>query len=148
MFKKILVATDGSDIDQRAVTLSVEFAASINAELVFAFVAFPYTVVGSQFPVPSGTLPTHAEHEKSNREQAHRIFRLAEQIAKAASVQFKTVTLNNAQPWRGLLQIASSESCELICMASHGRGGLSALLLGSETQKVLTHSHLPVLVVR
>jgi len=146
MFKKILVATDGSDVDQRAVTLAVKFAASTGAQVVFAFVAFPYTVL--QFPIPTGTLPTHAEHEKANREQAQRIFSLAEQIAKAASVQFRTVTLDNAQPWRGLLQIASSESCELICMASHGRGGLSAVLLGSETQKVLTHSHLPVLVVR
>ena len=71
--------------------------------------------------------------------------------AMAADIKlpdYQTVTLDNAQPWRGLLQIASSENCDLICMASHGRGGLSALLLGSETQKVLTHSHLPVMVVR
>jgi len=148
MFKKILVATDGSDIDQRAVGLAVEFAASTGAEVVFGFVGFPYTVISSHIPIPSGALPTHAEHENANRMQAQRIFNHAEHVAKAAHVPFQSITLDNAQPWRGLLQIASAENCDLICMASHGRGGLSALLLGSETQKVLTHSHLPVLVVR
>jgi nucleotide-binding universal stress UspA family protein len=148
MFKKILVATDGSDIDQRAVSLAVEFAAAIGASIVFAFVAFPYTVASLHYPLPSSALPTHAAHEKANREQAQRIFSVAEIVAKTAKVQFQTATVEHEQPWRGLLQIASTQGCDLICMASHGRGGLSALLLGSETQKVLTHSHLPVLVVR
>ena len=148
MFKKILVATDGSDIDQRAVTLAVNFAATIGATVVFAFVAVPYTLTSLHYPLPSSAIPTHQEHEKANRDQANRIFSVAEACAKKAGVQFQTATVEHEQPWRGLLQIASIEGCDLICMASHGRGGLSALLLGSETQKVLTHSHLPVLVVR
>ncbi len=148
MFKKILVATDGSDMGNRAVTTAVEFAATVKASIVFAFVTFPYTMSSVHFPLPSGALPTHAEHEKANIEGAQRIFGPVTGIAKQANVPFQTVTLEHTQPWRGLLQIAQSQGCDLICMASHGRAGLSALILGSETQKVLTHSHIPVLVVR
>jgi nucleotide-binding universal stress UspA family protein len=148
MFKKILVATDGSDMGSRAITISVEFAATVKASVVFAFVTFPYTVSSIHYPLPSGTLPTHAEHEKANLERAQHIFRVANVVAKKANVPFQTVTVEHAQPWRGLLQAAQAQGCDLICMASHGRSGLSALLLGSETQKVLTHATMPVLVVR
>jgi nucleotide-binding universal stress UspA family protein len=148
MFKKILVASDGSDMSQRAIVVATQFAATIQAKLVFAFVSAPYTVTNSHYPLPSALVPTHAEHEQGNRDRAQRVFSLARTHANAAKVAFDTETVECAQAWRGLLQIASAQQCDLICMASHGRGGFSALLLGSETQKVLTHSHLPVLVVR
>jgi nucleotide-binding universal stress UspA family protein len=141
VFKKILVASDGSDMSQRAITVATGLAAVTRAELVFAFVSAPYTVTSVHYPLPSNLLPTHAEHEQGNRDRA-------EIHANAANLRFETATVESAQAWRGLLQMADTHHCDLICMASHGRGGLSALLLGSETQKVLTHSHLPVLIVR
>jgi nucleotide-binding universal stress UspA family protein len=148
MFKKILVASDGSDMSQRAITVATGLAVATSAELVFAFVSAPYTVTSVHYPLPSNLLPTHAEHEQGNRERAKHIFAIAETHAKAANLKFETATVESAQAWRGLLQMADTHHCDLICMASHGRSGLSALLLGSETQKVLTHSHLPVLIVR
>ncbi len=132
----------------RAVTTATTLAAAIGAEVVFALVCFPYTVSSVHMPIPIGLLPSHAEHEKANREHAKHVFSVAEMIATKKKVQFQSITVEHAQPWRGLLQLANTKLCDLICMASHGRGGLSALLLGSETQKVLTHSQLPVLVVR
>jgi nucleotide-binding universal stress UspA family protein len=148
MFKKILVATDGSDMSYRAISTATSLAAAVNAQLVFALVLVPYTVTSVHMPLPSGLLPTHAEHEKANREHAQQVFSAAEAIAKKANVYCQLATLEHEQPWRGLVQLATTHGCDLICMASHGRGGLSALLLGSETQKVLTHSQLPVLVLR
>jgi nucleotide-binding universal stress UspA family protein len=73
---------------------------------------------------------------------------VVERIARAAGVQMETVRQSNDHPWEGIVQTANDKSCDLIVMASHGRRGVSALLLGSETQKVLTHSTVPVLVVR
>jgi nucleotide-binding universal stress UspA family protein len=148
VFKKILVASDGSDMSQRAITVATGLAAAIDAELVFVFVSTPYTETHVQYPLPSKLIPTHAEHEQGNRDRAQRAFLAGETHAKAAKLKFQTDMVESAQAWRGLLQMADTHHCDMICMASHGRGGLSALLLGSETQKVLTHSHLPVLVVR
>ncbi len=145
MFKNILVAADGSDSSNRAIATAVKLAAKIKARLVFAFVTLPYTRFHA---LQSDQAPSLADHEHTNLEAAHRIFRVAKQATLPDKISFRSVTIEADQVWRGLLQAAKKESCDLICMASHGRSGLSALLLGSETQKVLTHTRVPLLVVR
>lgn len=86
----------------------------------------------------------HTETAKLADEKLSVIQRLAEE----AGVQVETVRQSNDHPWEAIVQTAKDKNCDLIVMASHGRRGLSAMILGSETQKVLTHSTIPVLVVR
>jgi nucleotide-binding universal stress UspA family protein len=145
MFQNILVASDGSDVSNRAVAVAIKLAAIVSAKLVFAFVTIPYTQAQAQY---GATTLTHAEHEIANLETAHRIFAHVKKTAAQSKVVFRTLAVENDQIWRGILQVAKIEFCDLICMASHGRAGLSAVVLGSETQKVLTNAQVPVLVVR
>jgi nucleotide-binding universal stress UspA family protein len=145
MFQNILVASDGSDVSNRAVAIAIKLAATVGARLVFAFITLPYSQAQSQHAT---TIPTHAQHEKANLDTARRIFTQVKQMAAQSKVVYRSITVENDQIWRGLLQAAKKEACDLICMASHGRAGLSAVLLGSETQKVLTNACVSVLVVR
>jgi nucleotide-binding universal stress UspA family protein len=145
MFQSILVATDGTDVSNRAATIAAGLAAKLSARLVFVFVTLPYTLA---HPMHPAIAPTPADHEKTNLETAHRIFTVVKPIATKAKVACRSVAIEQDQVWRGLLQAARNESCDMICMASHGRAGLTAVLVGSETQKVLTHAHIPVLIVR
>lgn len=148
MFKNILVATDGADLDQRVAKFALELAQIHSAHVIFAYIIYPYSVADIDFPIPTSILPTHADYERACRGKVLQVFGPIELLAKQTPVSFETTTLEHAQTWRGILQIAQDKHCDLICMSSHGRSGLSALLLGSETQKVLAHSQLPVLVVR
>ena len=149
MFQIILIAIDGSDISNHVIQSGLELAACLNASIVFANITVPYTAIAMPaYPLPSGLIPSLEAHQALCLEASKRVLGAAAELAKARAVPARGVTLAHEQPWRGILQIATQENCALICMASHGRRGLSALLLGSETQKVLTHSTLPVLVIR
>lgn len=149
MFQIILIAVDGSDISNHVIKCGLDLATSLHASIVFANITVPYTSMAMPaYPLPSGLLPTLEEHQALCLEASRRVLGAATELAKAHAVPARGVSLAHDQPWRGILQIAMQENCALICMASHGRRGLSALLLGSETQKVLTHSTLPVLVIR
>ena len=149
MFQTILIAVDGSDISNHVIKCGLDLATSLHASIVFANITVPYTAMALPvYPLPSGLVPTLEEHQAHCLEASKRVLAAATELAKAQSVPARGVSLAHDQPWRGILQIATQENCSLICMASHGRRGLSALLLGSETQKVLTHSTLPVLVIR
>ena len=149
MFQTILIAVDGSDISNHVIKCGLDLAACLHASIVFAHITLPYTAMAMPwYPLPSGLIPTPDQHQALSLEASKRVLAAATDLAKAHAVPARGVSLAHDQPWRGILQIATQENCALICMASHGRGGLSALLLGSETQKVLTHSTLPVLVIR
>jgi nucleotide-binding universal stress UspA family protein len=87
-------------------------------------------------------------HSRGNLKLAAEKLAFVDQAAKAVGVAVETVRASNDHPWETIVQTAKDRGCDLIVMASHGRRGLSAMLLGSETQKVLTHSTIPVLVVR
>lgn len=147
MYKNILVATDGTRLSGKAVTHAVALAKSLGAKLT-AFYASP------DYP-----LPAYAEeriiHPMSPREyaaickvEADKILGAIEAKAKSARIAFTAARAVNSTPWRAILAAARKHRCDAIVMASHGRSGVSAMLLGSETQKVLTHSKIPVLVVR
>ena len=147
MYKKILVPTDGSRLSQRAVEHSVALARATGASVV-ALHAYP-KFLGS----PYGTFGPAAEvlaeaHARQERAQAEVLFAKVRRTAETAGVKIETALVEATDVYRQIIAVARKHRCDLICMASHGRRGLSALVLGSETTKVLTHSTLPVLVLR
>jgi nucleotide-binding universal stress UspA family protein len=144
MYKRILFPTDGSEITAKALSSALALAKLCGAEVFVLAVKepFPYSAISEMQPVPPQEFYDAQERLAAARVQA------ATDAAKAAGVPAKGHTVESLHPWEAILEHAKSQGCDLIVMASHGRRGISALLLGSETQKVLTHSTLPVLVVR
>lgn len=147
MYKNLLVATDGSKLSDKALIHAIGLAQAVGAKLI-AFYAAP------DYPMPAyadGVVyepVTRKEYAKLASEDAQKILEAAATKAAAAGVECKTYHTIAAAPWEAILAAAKKHKCDGIVMASHGRRGLSAVLLGSETQKVLTHSKLPVIVVR
>lgn len=147
MFKHILVPTDGSPLSEGTVARAVSFAKDAGARITF-FYAQP------DFPMPiygEGALidPTTPEQfAKSAEEEARKILGKAKALADSEGVAADTDTIVNEVPYEAVIDAARRHGCDLIFMASHGRRGIAGLLLGSETQKVLTHSSIPVLVYR
>jgi nucleotide-binding universal stress UspA family protein len=147
MYKNILVATDGSKLSEKAVVHAIELAHAVGAKLT-AFYAAP------DFPLPAyadGVVyepVSRKEYAKLAAEDAQKILDAVSAKAAAVGVDCKTAYSIAAAPWEAILAAAKKNKCDAVLMASHGRRGVSALLLGSETQKVLTHSKLPVIVVR
>ena len=144
MYKRILVPTDGSDITSKAVQSAIAMAKLTGAE-VFALAVkepFPYSAISEMQPVPPQEFLDAQE-----RVAAARVKAVAE-AAATAGVSCRAHSVEGLHPWEAILDHGKAQGCDLIVMASHGRRGMSALLLGSETQKVLTHSTVPVLVVR
>ena len=141
---RILVATDGSELSRKAVATAVELAGSLGAELV-AFTSlpvYPYAGIGESSGVAAEDYQASAGAEASDRLAG------AEQIARAAGVACHTSMLEDNEPFRAIIAAAEKHDCGLIVMASHGRRGVEGLVLGSETQRVLTHTDRAVLVVR
>ena len=147
MYKHILVATDGSKLSGKAVTHAIALARSLGARLT-AFHASP------DYPLPvyaDGVVYeplSRREYAAACAKEADKILSPVSAMAKRARVRFDQAHSISATPWEAILAAARKNKCDAIVMASHGRRGVSALLLGSETQKVLTHSKVPVIVVR
>ncbi|MEO8304224.1 MAG: universal stress protein [Betaproteobacteria bacterium] len=147
MYKNLLVATDGSKLSDKAVAHAVELAQAVGSTLT-AFYAAP------DYPMPAyadGVVyepVSRKEYAKLSAQDAEKILGRAAAKAKSAGVECKTAFAIAAAPWEAILAAAKKNKADAIVMASHGRRGLSAVLLGSETQKVLTHSKLPIIVVR
>jgi nucleotide-binding universal stress UspA family protein len=145
MFKHILIPTDGSDLSRKAVLYGVQLAKSSGARVTALTVTDPYRVATMDavlIPVDEG------EYEEQSRRLADRALEQVKTAADAAGVACETIRELHDQPYRAIIDSAHALNCDVIVMASHGRRGLSALLLGSETVKVLTHSTIPVLVYR
>ena len=144
MFKRILVPTDGSDITAKAIDTTVSLARSLNAQVCTVSVKepFPYSAISEMQPTPPQEFFDAQERIAGERVQA-----VIDQC-KAAGVACEGRTVEALHPWEAIVEHAESMGCDLLVMASHGRGTVTTLLLGSETQKVLTHSKVPVLVVR
>ena len=141
MFRRILVATDGSPLSQPAIRAGVRLAAALGARLTGVCVLAPYAPAGSAFAGLRGFARTV---------QAQARNKLAGLLDEAHEhgVMVSSCVLVGGEPWRAILATARARKCDLIIMGSHGRAGLASALLGSETQKVLTHSKIPVLVCR
>lgn len=145
MFKHILIPTDGSDLSLKAVLYGVQLAKSCGAEVTGLTVAVPYRVVA----VDAVLIPLdEADYEERSRSFSEKALDQVKIAADAAGVKCDTVREVHDQPYRAIIDAAQARGSDLIVMASHGRRGISALLLGSETAKVLTHSTVPVLVYR
>lgn len=144
MFKRILVPTDGSDLTQKAVHTAIDVAQAMGGRLFALSVKepFPYSAISEMQPVPPQEFFDAQERIASERVNAVR------SACKAAGQDCEAHTVEAVHPWEAIIEHAKNSECDLIVMSSHGRRGVAALLLGSETQKVLTHSTIPVLVVR
>lgn len=145
MFKHILIPTDGSDISRKAMLYGVELARESKAKVTALTIREPYTVTAVDTFAVVGS---QEEFEMTSREIADRALEQAKMAGEAAGVAIDAVQEVHDQPYRAIIDCALANGCDLIVMASHGRRGMSALLLGSETTKVLTHSKIPVLVYR
>jgi nucleotide-binding universal stress UspA family protein len=147
MFKHILIPTDGSRLSDRAVSAALELAAAVGARVTGLFVGPPATPVVFDGVLPVG-YANPDDHARMIERAAARYLGAIEKAAAAAGVPYEGVTLTGDYPADAIVQVAKRRKCDLIVMASHGRHGMAAVLLGSETQKVLTHAKVPVLVCR
>lgn len=148
MYKSILVATDGSKLSTKAIKAAVDMAKSVGARIVgfYAKPEYPGSVYAEGASL--ATYGSRSKFDKEQNTQADAVLQDVVDAATKAGVAVETVSVNNNVPYQAIISTASKRKCDLIVMASHGRRGISGLLLGSETQKVLTHSKVPVLVVR
>jgi nucleotide-binding universal stress UspA family protein len=145
MFKHILLPTDGSELSEAAVRKGIDFAKRLQAKVTgLCVVPKDYSsYCDAEFP---GGVKERAEAERKAKAKAH--LSVITSVAQNEGVACELVMEMSDQPYEAIVKMAEQKGCDLIMMASHGRRGVGALLLGSETQKVLTHSKIPVLVCR
>lgn len=146
MYKSILIPTDGSELSQKAVEHGVQLAKIHGARVVGIHAIPDYHLMiayeGSFDPV------TEERIEQEAKARAEAYLALVRETAQKAGVPCETVCDTSDQPHEAILKTAEAKGCDLIVMTSHGRRGIAAVLLGSETRKVLTYAKIPVLVVR
>ncbi len=145
MYKKILLPTDGSQLSTAAIAQGVALAKAIGAKVMGMTVSAPFHTFALD-PMMVGD--TRETYKKDCEERAAKDLGAIKTAASAAGVPCEVVHVNADHPYEGIIDTAKTAGCDLILMASHGRKGASALVLGSETVKVLTHSKIPVLVCR
>ena len=147
MYQRILVATDGSTLSKKAVSSAIALAAVTGAELVALKVVarYPMSYFEGGVVMPATEI---ARVEKQWTENGQAIVDAVQKSALAKGVKTKALTVRSDLVSDAIIAAAKKHKCDLIVMASHGRRGIKRLLLGSETQLVLTHSHIPVLVLR
>jgi nucleotide-binding universal stress UspA family protein len=145
MFKHILLPTDGSNLSQVAIQKGVQLAKSVQAKITGISVVPEQKYILYQTDI---IVQKKEETVKHHKLQASRNLAVIEKAAKVAGVPCETLCEIGDHPYEAIIKVAEKRGCDLIMMASHGRRGLKGLLLGSETQKVLTHSRIPVLVHR
>ena len=148
MYKHILVSTDGSKLSAKAVRTAAQLAKALGAKLTGAYVIMPYVTPMYSEAVAYAPPITSQRYKEFAAKEAKKALAAVEIEAEAADVPCSTLSTTNEHPWRGIIRVAEAKKCDVIIMASHGRRGLAGLLLGSETNKVLTHSKIPVLVCR
>ena len=145
MYKNILISTDGSELAGKAVKHGINLAKALGAKITALTVTEPFPVFAVD---PEVLTDTPASYEKHARQHAETTLSKVSDAAKAAGVTCQIVHAEGAHPFEMIIKTAQEKGCDLILMASHGRRGISAIVLGSETLKVLTHSKIPVLVCR
>ena len=145
MFKHILIPIDGTELSVAALDTSLTLARETGAKVTVLMTIEPAPIVMMAMVQLTEQQNRYHQHAK---EQAARHLGEAAAKAKAAGVPCDTVQVDHDHPYQAIIETAAGKGCDLIAMASHGRRGISALVLGSETTKVLTHSTMPVLVYR
>jgi nucleotide-binding universal stress UspA family protein len=145
VFQHILFPTDGSPASQAAAESCVRFAAQVGARMTVLHVLSTPPVFNDEFDI---TGQVHASMRRARDQHAHECLAAVEQVAGAAGVPCTTLVAEADEPYAAILSTAHDHGCDLVAMASHGRRGVRAVVLGSQTQKLLTHSAIPVLVFR
>jgi nucleotide-binding universal stress UspA family protein len=144
MYRSILIPTDGTEITAKAVASGIALAKALGAQLSTITVKepFPYSAISEMQPIPP--------QEFYDAQERIALTRVKEVVAAAdrAGLDCQAFTVEASHPWEAIVDHAKTQGCDLIVMASHGRRGVSALLLGSETTRVLVHCDVPVLVVK
>ena len=144
MISKILVPTDGSELSVKAIRGAVELAKKLGAKVVGMTAIEPYSYSSISEYRPESFEAFETRTEAIAKERLSQV----ESIARAANVEVETSVSKSYSPYQAIIEAAAETGCDAIFMASHGRRGLNAVLLGSETQKVLTHAKIPVMVYR
>jgi len=146
MYRHILIPTDGSELAHKAVTHGLSLAKSVGAKITVLTVEPSFNV----YDVPSSKMNqmsgAYAEYTKHAKEHAAKILGAAADEAKAAAVSCETAQVTHDHPYEAIVETAKERGCDLIVMASHGRSGMAAVLVGGVTTEVLTHTSIPVLV--
>ena len=145
MYKHILIPTDGSKLSEQAIKQGVMLAKSLNAKVTAVTVSPPFHTFAVE---PMILTDTPQQYEADCKVMAEKYLTAARDAAKAAGVSYDQTYIVHDHPYEAIIDAATKNGCDLIFMASHGRKGVSALVLGSETTKVLTHSKIPTLVCR
>jgi nucleotide-binding universal stress UspA family protein len=145
MFKHLLLPTDGSPRSEAVIQKGIALPTSINAKVNGLHVIPGIPMVTYQAVVFEGA---RQEYEAQFKAQAEQYLSVVEKAGRDAGVAFDCAYVTSGHPYAAIIEGAKQKGCDLIVMALHGRGGAKAVLLGSETQKVLTHSQIPVLVYR
>jgi nucleotide-binding universal stress UspA family protein len=147
VFKHILIPTDGTDFSKAAVSAAIQLAKETGAKVTGFYAAEEYPVPPFGEYVPPEML-SPKEFRANEEVRAKKILAGVEEVAKDAGVVSSTLFDTAFSPWQAIVKVAEKEGCDLIFMASHGRRGLASLLLGSETNRVLAHTKIPVLVYK
>jgi nucleotide-binding universal stress UspA family protein len=146
MYTNMLIATDGSELAGNAVQHGIALAMRIVAKVTVLTVSAPFHVFTTDLEMVLED--TAAQYQAGMQQRAEKILGAVAHLAQAAGVACETVHVEHEHPYQAIIDTAASRGCDLIVMASHGRRGISAIVLGSETVKVLTHSKIPILVHR
>jgi nucleotide-binding universal stress UspA family protein len=145
MYKHILIPTDGSELSEHAIHEGIALATTLGAQVTGLTVFPPFHTFTMQ---PMMVTDTAEQYRKDCLAFGEKYLRKIEDAARAAGVRCDVVHAMHDHPYAAIIDTAQTRGCDLIVMASHGRKGMSAVVLGSETTKVLTHSQIPVLVCR
>ena len=145
MYRHILIATDGSDLSSRAVRQGLGLSQALQAQATVITVTEPWdaVIIGE-----AAIVFPPAEYEKTAAANAAGILALAKDMAAEIGVYCEALHVKDRRPAEGIIETAKAKDCDLIVMASHGRRGISRLVLGSSASEVVTHSTVPVLVCR
>lgn len=148
MFKKILIPTDGSALSAQAANAGITFARSVGAEVVALHVGQPFAATIGFDGMAAAYAITDEDYEKATADQAKKYLQAIVDRADTAGVKVTNDSVTNFNVADGIVDAAQNHGCDLIFVGSHGRSGLSRLLLGSVTAKVLSLAHVAVLVYR
>jgi nucleotide-binding universal stress UspA family protein len=148
MFKKVLIPTDGSALSAQAANAGISFARSVGAEVVALYVGQPFAATIGFDGMAAAYAITDEDYEKASAEQAKKYLKAVVDRAETAGVKVSQEAVTNFNVADGIVDASTKHACDLIFMGSHGRSGLSRLLLGSVTAKVLSLAQVAVLVYR
>jgi nucleotide-binding universal stress UspA family protein len=148
MFKHILLPTDGSKLSDRAIQRGIELAQAIGARVTAMHAIPEFRIMADDSFVMPTTMDVKKRYEKEAKARTEKLLTRITERATSAGLEANGVCVMGDVPYEAIIEACKKNKCDLIVMASHGRRGVSGLLLGSETSKVLTHSKVPVLVVR